>query len=709
MPKVVLQDLSSGDTRLVDAPAPSAGRHGLVIANRASVVSAGTERMLVDFGRASLVGKVRSQPQRVAEVVDKARTDGIATTVDAIRSKLAQPIPLGYSCAGVVLEVGSEVQGFEPGDLVAAAAPHAEVTVVPSTLAAVVPEGVAPEAAAFATIGSIALQGIRLAQPTVGERFVVVGLGLVGLLAVQLLQAQGCAVLGIDPNPERRKRAETYGAATVGSSDDVLGAAAVHSRGRGVDGVLICASTTSNEPVHQAALMCRKRGRIILVGVTGLELDRADFYEKELSFQVSAAYGPGRYDAEYEGGRDYPLGYVRWTAGRNMEAVLDLVASDRVDPASLVTHDYAFADAPAAYETLVGDPSALGIVLRYPETTASSAPARTVELVAGSRPPAGRGVVGLLGAGNFATQVLIPAIVDAGATLDTIVSGQGTTASIAAERFGARRASSDADAAISGDGIDTVVVATRHDSHADYVQQALRAGRNVFVEKPLAIDREGLEAVVATVADLAEAGGPVPLVGVGFNRRFAPVTVRMAELLAGVSSPKAITATMNAGALPPDHWTQDPAVGGGRIIGEACHLIDLVRHLVGAPIVGVSSVGLDVPGPVDTMSIQLAFADGSIGTVHYFANGSKQYPKERVEVFAAGRVLVNDNFRTLKAYGWPGAKTMRLRKMDKGHAASMRAFLDAVRTGGPAPIPFEEIVEVTRASIDAVGPAPDAD
>ncbi len=449
--------------------------------------------------------------------------------------------------------------------------------------------------------------------------------------------------------------------------------------------------------------MSRKRGRIVLVGVTGLELDRADFYEKELSFQVSAAYGPGRYDAAYASGHDYPLGHVRWTAGRNMEAVLDLIAAGRVDPASLVTHEYDFDDAPAAYETLVGDPSALGIVLRYPESEVAGAPARTVDLSAGAPPAARRGVVGVIGAGNYAGQVLLPAIIDAGATIDTIVSSQGTTATIAAERFGARRASSDPDAAIGGDGIDTVVVATRHDSHAGYVEEALRAGRNVFVEKPLAIDREGLDAVIATVAELAEAGASVPLVGVGFNRRFAPVTVRMAELLAGVSSPKAITATMNAGALPADHWTQDPAVGGGRIVGEACHLIDLIRHLVGAPITSVSSLGLDSPGPVDTMSIQLAFADGSIGTVHYFANGSKQYPKERVEVFAADRVLVNENFRSLRAYGWPGVRNLRLRKMDKGHAASMAAFLDAVRTGGPAPIPFEEIVEVTEASFEAVG------
>ena len=346
MSRVVLQDLSDGSTRLVAAPTPAVGRSGVLIATQASLVSAGTERMLVDFGRASLLGKVRSQPQRVGEVLDKARTDGVGATAHAVRAKLAQPIPLGYSSVGVVLEVGTDVRGLAVGDRVAAAGPHAEVATVPVNLTAVVPEGVASVDAAFATVGSIALQGLRLANPTVGERFVVIGLGLIGLLAVQLLQAQGCQVLGIDPNPDRRKLAEGFGATTVAPTDDVLQVAAEHAHGRGVDGVLVCASTTSSEPIHQAAQMCRQRGRIVLVGVTGLELDRADFYEKELTFQVSAAYGPGRYDPTYEsGGVDYPLGFVRWTAGRNMEAVLDLIDTCRLDVASLVTHRFEFDDA----------------------------------------------------------------------------------------------------------------------------------------------------------------------------------------------------------------------------------------------------------------------------------------------------------------------------------------------------------------------------
>ena len=713
MPRVVLQDLADGATRLVESPAPTAGRNGLVIATHTSVVSAGTERMLVDFGRASLIGKARSQPHRVAEVVDKARTDGIATTVNAVRSKLAQPLPLGYSSSGVVVEVGRDVVGVSVGDLVATAGGHAELASIPVNLTTAVPDGVSPADGAFATIGSIALQGLRLAQPTVGERFAVVGLVLVGLITVQLLAAQGCRVLGIDPNGERRKRAESFGAVTVDSSHDVLAAATDLSAGRGMDGVIICASTTSNDPMHQAAQMCRQRGRIILVGVTGLELQRADFYEKELTFQVSASYGPGRYDASYEdGGNDYPFGLVRWTASRNMGAVLDLIDQGRVDVASLVTHDFPFDEAPAAYDTLIGDPAALGIVLTYPPVEVSDAAGgglltSRVSIGSSSTTAAGRGQVGVLGAGNFATQVLLPAVREAGGAIHTIVSSGGASASLAAAKFGARQASTDVEDVFGSADIDTVVVATRHDSHARYVERALRAGQHVFVEKPLAVTADDLEVVRSTVQELADAAGPMPLLMVGFNRRFAPITQRMAELLATQSGPKALTLTMNAGQIPADHWTQDQVTGGGRIIGEACHFIDLARFLAGSPIESVKSTFMGQAGPTtpaDTAAIVLGFEDGSVATINYFANGSKKFPKERVEVFSGGRVLVNDNFRTMRAYGWPGVRTLRLRSQDKGHGAGMAAFIGAVRSGGPAPIPMQELLEVSEATIRAAKP-----
>ena len=705
MPRVLLQNLSDGKTWLGDAPRPAVGRTGVLIATEASVVSAGTERMLVDFGRASLLGKARSQPQRVAEVIDKARTDGVATTVGAIRNKLNQPITLGYSLAGRVVEVGKDVTHVAVGDRVAAAAPHGELAVAYANLTVPVPDGVDPAHAAFATVGSIALQGIRLAAPTIGERFVVTGLGLVGLLAVQLLIAQGCTVIGIDPNPKRRALAESLGATAIDASSDVLAAAEQLTRGAGVDGVLICASTASSEPVHQAAQMCRKRGRIVLIGVTGLELDRSDFYEKELTFQVSASYGPGRYDDAYEaGGQDYPAGFVRWTAGRNMEAVLDLMGSGKLDVGALVTHEFAFDRAPDAYETLVSDSTALGIVLRYPEQPVEAGTAalhRTIDLT-GATAPAARGQIGVIGAGNFATQVLLPAVLASGGSIRTVATSGGTSAALAASKFGAARASSDAADVLDDPAIDTVIVATRHDSHARYVEQALRAGKHVFVEKPLAIDAEELDALQSTIETLAKEG-TVPLLGVGFNRRFAPISVRMAELLTTQPSPKALTLTMNAGEIPADHWTQDPQVGGGRIVGEACHLIDLARFLVGHPIIEVRAAYLDARTR-DTATITLTFEDGSIATVNYFANGSKRYPKERVEVFSGGRVLINDNFRVMRAYGWPKVRTMRLRSQDKGHRAGMAAFLDGVRRG-EAPIPVEELFEVSRAALRAAEPA----
>lgn len=702
MPKVLFQNLSDGETWLGDAPRPSVGRTGVLIAAEASVVSAGTERMLVDFGRASLIGKAKSQPQRVVEVIDKARTDGIASTVDAVRSKLNQPITLGYSLAGRVVEVGSAVRHIAAGDRVAAAAPHGELALAYGNLTVAVPDGVEPTSAAFATVGSIALQGLRLAAPAVGERFVVTGLGLVGLLTVQLLVAQGCLVIGIDPNPERRARADTYGATTLDASAEVVAAVQHLTRGVGVDGVIICASTSSSEPVHQAAQMCRKRGRIVLVGVTGLELNRADFYEKELTFQVSASYGPGRYDPAYEaGGVDYPEGFVRWTAGRNMEAVLDLMASGKLDAASLITHECPFADAPDAYEALVGDSTALGIVLQYPkhafgpDTTLLR---QTINLGSATA-SSGRGRVGVIGAGNFAVQVLLPAVMNAGGTIRTIVSSGGTSASLAAAKFGAARASSNPNDVFDDPAIDTVIVATRHDSHARYAEQALRAGKHVFVEKPLAITTDELDRLQQCFEELA-ASGSMPLLGVGFNRRFAPISQRMAELLDTQEVPKALTMTMNAGEIPADHWTQDPAAGGGRIVGEACHLIDLARFLVGHPIIDVHTTYLD-SRTRDTANINVSFDDGSIANLNYFANGSRRYPKERVEVFSGGMVLVNENFRTMKPYGWPKARTMRLRRQDKGHEALLASFIAATRQSGEAPIPLAQLLEVSAFTLEA--------
>ncbi len=702
----VLQSLRAANVELAESVARRPGPHHVSVRSIASVVSAGTERMLVEFSRAGPVGKARQQPERVRQMVDKARSDGIGPTIEAVRARLDEPLALGYANAGVVLEVGPGVTDIQVGDLVASNGPHAEVVVSPRTLCAVVPGGVPSEHAAFASLGAVALQGLRLAEPTLGERFVVTGLGLIGLLAAQMLLAHGCEVMGIDVDPSRLDVAAGFGVEPVLASGDPVEAAGAFSRGRGVDGVVITASTPSSEPVHQAAQMCRKRGRIVLVGVTGLELQRSDFYEKELSFQVSCSYGPGRYDPTYErAGFDYPPDFVRWTAGRNMDAVLDLLASGRLRVDELISHRFPFLDAERAYKALTSDGSALGIVLDYPPIAAAPPDTGAVEgllaptLTVGSPPASGAtGRVGVIGAGSFARQVLLPAIEATGVPMVAIATSGGASASWAARRFNINRVTNDVGSLLCASDVDVVFVLTRHDSHADLVVRALEAGKHVFVEKPLALDIDELERVIAAY-EKAGAGGAPPVVGIGFNRRFSPITRKMVELLGTMSIPRAITITVNAGVIAADHWVHDPVVGGGRIIGEACHFVDLARHLAGSKVVDVDSSFLDRQGPADSAAITLRHDNGSVSTIGYFANGNKRLPKERITVFAGGRVLVNDNFRRLTGYGWPGFHRLWLRKQDKGHGDGVAEFLAAVRGEQPQPIPFDEIIEVTAATL----------
>lgn len=694
----LLQNLASGETLIADVPAPQVARGTLLIATRASLVSAGTERMLVDFGRASWIDKARQQPEKVKQVLDKVRTDGLFPTLDAVRSKLDQPLALGYCNVGVVLEVGTGVEGFSVGDRVVSNGPHAEIVRVGQNLCARVPDVVSDETAAFTVLAAIGLQGIRLAAPTLGECFVVTGLGLIGLLTVQLLRAHGCRVMGIDLDAGKLALAKRFGAEVcdLGRGEDPVARGLAFSGGRGVDGVIVTASTQSSEPIAQAARMSRKRGRIVLVGVTGLELNRADFYEKELTFQVSCSYGPGRYDPAYEQqGNDYPLGFVRWTEQRNFEAVLTMLADGKLDVTPLISHRFAMHEAARAYDILVNDRTALGIVLQYVGAPDGEA-LRRVALGA-SLPIArnGKAAFAVIGAGNYGSRMLIPALKHAGAHLDTIVSSAGVSSWHHGKKNGFAFASTDADADVFGNArIGAVVIATRHDTHADYVVQALAAGKHVFVEKPLALTHEELERI-----ERAALNAPGQLLMVGFNRRFAPQVRQIKALLASTPEPKALVMTVNAGAIPAGHWTQDPKVGGGRILGEGCHFIDLLRFLADSPIESFDVAAL--PGVTrDSATISLRFADGSIGTVHYLANGNKRFPKERLEVFVAERVLQLDNFRRLIGFGWPGFGKMNLWRQDKGQSACVQAFVDAVRQGGAAPIPLEELLEVGRVSID---------
>lgn len=700
----VLQDLTSGETLLIDCPAPQVRAGCVLVATGATVVSAGTERMLLEFGRASLLDKARRQPEKVRQVISKVRTDGLVETIEAVRAKLGQPLPMGYCNAGRVIAVGAGVSEFRVGDRVLSNGPHAEIVRVPRNLCARIPDGVSDEVAAFGVIGAIALQGQRLAAPAFGETIVVSGLGLIGLMAVQLLRANGCRVIGIDPDPVRLALAERFGATGIllAPAVDVVSEAMRCSGGRGVDGVLIAATTKSSDPVRQAAQMSRKRGRIVLLGVTGLELSRSDFYEKELSFQVSCSYGPGRYDPDYEErGNDYPIGFVRWTEQRNFEAVLAAMAAGQIDVEPLITHRFEVENAASAYDVLAQDAHALGIVLRYAGSDAAQQPARTLPLSTISGIATERLRVAAIGAGNYASRVLLPALSTAGMCLETLVTtGSAQTVSVG-EKLGFRSVSTEMEAAF-GPGIDLVAVATRHDSHAYIAAAALRAGKHVLVEKPVAVTASQLHELEEAY-HLTRVHPRPPALMVGFNRRFAPHVLTVKSLLEARTGPKSFVYTINAGRIPGSHWTQDLDAGGGRIIGEACHFVDLLRFLAGSRISGAHAFALRECGErkrPDTVVMQFAYEDGSIGSVQYFANGPRDFPKERLEVFCGGGALRLDNFRRLEVFGWPGARTASGWRQDKGQRSMAKAINDSLLNGGDPVIPADEIFEVARVTLE---------
>ena len=706
--KQILQNLGSGQTILAEVPEPAVADGHLLIKSESSLISVGTEKMLIEFGKAGWIDKARKQPDKVKQVLQKIRTDGITATYKAVSSKLDQPIPLGYANAGVIIESNDKTGRFSVGDRVVSNGPHAERVCVPVNLCAPIPNGVSYTEASFTVAGAIGLQGIRLLKPTLGESITVTGLGLIGLLCVQMLRAQGCRVLGIDLDSSKCAMAKKLGAQTVdlSKSEDPVAAGMAFSKGNGMDGVLITTSTSSNAPLEQAAKMCRKRGRIVLVGVAGLNLFRSDFYEKELTFQVSCSYGPGRYDSNYElKGQDYPIGFVRWTEQRNFEAFLQLLEEKHVDVNPLISHRFPFNDALKAYAELEQG-NVLGAVLEYPSSDNKadlSIRSRAINLGETKPTKASPICVGYIGAGSFSGQVLLPALSKTSARLKTIVSARGVTGTHLGRKFSFEQTSTDAASVIMDKEVNIVCIATRHNSHAKYVKQALEADKRVYVEKPLCLTFEELADIEELYYRKLEQGKS-PFIMVGFNRRFAPQIVKMKSLLAGIQNPLSMIMLVNAGAIPTEHWSQDLSLGGGRMIGEGCHFIDLLRFMADKPIVSVHSSICKKPGSLgcnDTLSVTLEFMGGSIGTIHYFANGNKDFPKERLEVFCDNRILHLENFRRLEGFGWNGFSKMNLWNQDKGHTAEMSALVEAVDNEQPSPIPFEEIVEVTRASFVA--------
>jgi polar amino acid transport system substrate-binding protein len=691
--KQILQSARSGELELAEVPAPLAGPGQVLVRTRYSVVSPGTETLAMSFARSSLVAKARSRPDLVRQVTRKLRQEGPLATWRAVATRLDAPQPLGYSCAGVVEAVGEGVAGFAPGDRVACAgaghANHAEWNAVPENLVARVPDGVELRDAAYATVGAIALQGLRLARPTLGETAAVVGLGLIGQLAVQCLRANGCRVLGLDPNPERVKQALAQGAEWSAAPGEIPADwKARETAGHGVDLALVTASSESSAPLATAADLCRRRGRISLVGAVPIELDRRVVYEKELELVVSMSYGPGRYDRRYEElGLDYPLPFVRWTENRNLQAFLGLLAAGAVAPGRLDAEVVAFADAERVYRELAsGERPALSLVFEY----SADAPAqRSLRLAAPpQRPRDGELGVAVLGAGNYAKAVLLPALRRCeGTRRVALVTASGGSARRTAERFGFESCGSDAAAALADPAVGLVFVATRHDSHAELASAALRAGKAVWLEKPVGLSPEEVDRVVAAARDTAG------FLAVGYNRRFSRHAQAAREAFAGRKGPLAIHYAVAAGPPPAGSWITDPRTGGGRIVGEVCHFVDLCAWLVGHPVRGVFArpLGRD-PEQDDSVVALLDFADGSTATVEYLSRAAPELPKERFECSAEGRTVACSNFRRTSG----GARVLTWNQ-DKGQAAAVATVVAAVRRGDPSPFPLEELAAVSRA------------
>ena len=690
--KQIIQSFKTGATVLEEVPAPAVKRGCVLIQTTRSLVSAGTERMLVEFGKANLFQKARQQPDRVKQVLDKIKTDGLKPTLNSVFNKLGQPLPLGYCNVGKVIAVGEGVTEFKTGDRVASNGPHAEFVCIPKNLVASIPEHVTDEEAAFTVIGSIGLQGIRLANPQLGETIVVVGLGLIGLITAELLIANGCRVIGIDLDAKKVALAKKKGVIAINPRDGVDPVKFVtdSTEGLGADAVLITASAKSDEIIAQAAKMSRKRGRIILIGVIGLNISRADFYEKELTFQVSCSYGPGRYDDRYEKeGIDYPLPFVRWTEKRNFQAILQSIAAGKLDVASLISERIPLEDFGKIYSNISNQDS-IASILEYPEKSSSAV---TVTVNDGKFAP-GSGGIGIIGAGNFTSATMLPVLSEINAPLYSIASAAGLTGTTLAKKHKIGKSTTDYKTMLSDPSIDLIIITTRHNEHAKMVRESLQAGKHVFVEKPLALSKEELNSVISVYK------GDKTLT-VGFNRRFSPHMQKIKQLTGNV--PMNVIATMNAGNIPANVWVHDMKVGGGRIVGEACHYMDLITYLTGSRIKAVcmNAMGVNPQANTDNASILLEYENGSTGVINYFSNGSKAYSKERIEVYAQERTIITDNFRVTEGYGFKGFSKLKT-TIDKGHAAQFKLLVDRVKNGGAALIPFDEIVNTTLASFAAI-------
>lgn len=697
-----IQHQKTGELLVKELPAPAVRPGFVVVRTQASLISAGTERTSVATAQASMLGKIKSRPDLARQVFEMAKKEGVFSTLEKVRARLDSYKALGYSAAGIVVESG--VDAFAPGDRVACAgagyASHAEVIVVPKNLVVRIPDGVTFDEASFTTLGAIALQGVRQSRVVLGESVAVIGLGLLGQLTVQLLKAAGCRVIGLDINEAQFAMAREFGADAVATSDAAaVGAIESFTRGLGADAVIITASTSSDEPMKLALNVARKKGRVVVVGAIGMDIPRSPFYEKELEITIACSYGPGRYDPSYEeDGHDYPAAYVRWTEGRNMEAILDLIAAKKLDVERMITHRFAIADAERAYDLITGKVKEryFGIVLQYPERGAAALE-RTVKVATATGAKNGALNIGFIGAGNFAQGFLLPPMKKSGARLVAVSTSTAVNARSVAEKFGFEQASTDNEGVLANTAIDAVFVATRHDTHGRFVAEALEAGKQVFVEKPLAINREELDRIL-------QLSSKSDRVMVGFNRRFSEPLVAMKRHFGDVGEPLVMMYRVNAGFLKPEFWTQSESQGG-RIIGEGCHFIDCMQFITDARPVSVFAAAIGSQNAqvknADSVSITIRFDDGSVGTLLYLANGDAAIPKEYFEVFGANRTAIMDNFKRVTL-----ARDRKIKEMkfsgDKGHTAEVTQTLAAMKSGAPMPIPFQSLVDTTLVTFAAV-------
>ncbi len=692
--KQIVQYLGNGKTLLEEVPIPKIKSGHVLIKTTRSLVSLGTERMLVDFGKANLVSKAMQQPEKVKQVIKKIKSDGLMPTLNSIRNTLGQPMPLGYCNVGIVQEVGEGVLEFNIGDRVISNGHHAEFVCIPQNLVTKIPHNVSDDSAAFTVIGSIGLQGIRLLNPTFGETIVVIGLGLIGLVTAELLIANGCNVIGFDYDSKKVDLAIKKGILAINPSDGTNQVDFIknYTNGIGADGIIITASNKSNEIISQSAKMCRKRGRIILVGVIGLDISRADFYEKEITFQVSCSYGPGRYDDNYEKkGQDYPIGFVRWTEKRNFETILNSLSNKSLDVESLITDKISLEDYNKVYNDM-SNPNTIACIIEYSDnpSTKNVVTYNEIEFKKNT------GIVGIIGAGGFTSSTVLPNLKKNNYQIKYIASLGGLNSTIQAKRYGISNSTSDYKVIINDKNVDLVFITTRHDSHYSLINECLEKDKNIFVEKPLCININELKNIQKLYSKKNVK------ITVGFNRRFAPFSKKIKSSIGNTNVPINVIITVNAGFIPSDHWVQDMKSGGGRIIGEGCHFIDLASYFTGSNVkkVCMNSMGINHKDNTDNVSILLNFHNGSNATINYFSNGSKSYSKERIEVYSQERTFVVDNWRSLTIYSNSNKKIKS--NQDKGHYNQFKELLQNHLNGEKPLIPFDSIINTTKTSFACI-------